>query len=73
MKKLLLSLVFVLTALGAAAADVEVGNLKYTISTGNTNATVKGLSSAGSSVTQLTIPGSFTYNGTTYFVKTIGS
>ena len=59
MKKLLLSLVFVLTALGVAAADVEVGNLKYTINTSNTNATVKGLSSAGNSVTQLTIPGCF--------------
>ena len=52
---------------------MEVGNLKYTINTSNTNATVKGLSSAGNTVTQLTIPGSFAYNGTTYFVKTIGS
>ncbi len=72
MKKILLTLMIALAALGANAFDV--GLLSYSIDSDGT-ARCLGLSTAGASASpsSITIPGRVTYNGTRYRVDVVDS
>ncbi len=73
MKKLLLLLCcFALAITGARALTFTVGNYNYQTLAEEGEVMVTGLSSAGSNLSTLNIPGRVTYNGTEYRVQQIG-
>ena len=73
MKKLLLSIALMLTALTVRAYDFEVNGIKYTItSTTDFTCEVTGHTSDSYTLFTLFIPSSVTNNGQSYSVKSIG-
>ena len=68
MKKLLLSLILVLAATAVGAKTITYGNLVYQVDDAdNTKVWVQSIVS-GQTITELTIPASFTSAGYTYYV-----